>query len=261
MLVFVNQAEGWTPMPMSLRATNQHFINIQQQSISILFQFILSEFLLVFESSQKIENWMGKIAKVDSGFSGGTATLARYRVIYDLMHELTGSNLAFSLALPWNSSPGSLRNLCYYTYLYHRRQDRNDPEMRNLAGTTEKAFRLASRAHAELTAEDFHCGISQDLLEAVCPRLNQLSLQIDRISSAVAKNILKFAEDENVLFFVLRNQHVFNALYAPHFVRGIFDRLFSHLDEAEEFLIKRYVQRGFDNLIPIISDKIRHLQQ
>lgn len=67
--------------------------------------------------------------------------------------------------------------------------------------------------------------------------------------------IKAFLQDENVLFFIVRHQKELDAAYGPEFTEKLISSSFSNgLPSAKLLLLKRYQERGFHHLLPVIEE-------
>jgi hypothetical protein len=83
---------------------------------------------------------------------------------------------------------------------------------------------------------------------------------LKRFSRLTVKTIRLFRRDENVLFFLLKQQQALNTLFGEHFVAKVFKKMFTHgLPEGERFILKRYRDRGFEYLLPVIHSRFTEL--
>ena len=76
----------------------------------------------------------------------------------------------------------------------------------------------------------------------------------------MADLILEFSLDENVLFFILRHKDKLDSIYGEGFVKKIFNKMYPDgINEAENYVKKKYAKRGFHNLLMVIASKFTEL--
>jgi hypothetical protein len=214
-------------------------INSYLQNDSLLFQFILSEFLEVYRETQGLLLKRNSIHELSQG-----------------LMTLTGSPQDPLRIFPGNRQSGVLAKLKNYCSLLSQNADSTEKEPIAMQHYVDKAWLHCIEAFDLL--HDTHKDKDQSTLihtiEKTCSALRGFSRLIVRLFA-------QFRDDENVIFFVLRHHNQFDALYGPRFVVKLFCRLYPKgLKEAGHFLIKKYGHRGFDNLLPLVNAKISELE-
>ena len=83
-----------------------------------------------------------------------------------------------------------------------------------------------------------------------------------KLKEFILKLIPHFHDNENVLYFLLNRQKEFNKFYRKPIVSKIFNELFKGgLSDAKAFLIRRFTQREFHHLLPLIDEKMALLEE
>ncbi len=83
-----------------------------------------------------------------------------------------------------------------------------------------------------------------------------------KLKEVVLKLIPHFQDNENVLYFLLNHQKEFNKIYRKPIVSKLFKELFKGgLSEVKAFLIKRFSQREFHHLLPLVDKKMALLEE
>ena len=71
---------------------------------------------------------------------------------------------------------------------------------------------------------------------------------------------MMYHEDENVVYFLLRNKEDFDVIYKTHFINKVFQKMFAEdSNGAGQLLLTKYSERGFENLLNTIAEKISAL--
>lgn len=91
--------------------------------------------------------------------------------------------------------------------------------------------------------------------------LEKMTFSLQRLSRILIRLLMNFKDDENVIFFLLRYKEQLDELYGPDSVIKLLQQMFPKgLQQAGHFLLKKYADRGFDNLLPLIKAKISELE-
>lgn len=214
----------------------RHF-NAYHQNDSLLFQFILSEFLEAFREIQMIVLKQYAIEELTTG-----------------LKKLAGSPHEYMRLFPWNHNNGILAKLKNYCSLFSQNTYSKEKESIALQHYAEKAWVFCLET-LDILYE------STDGSTAHVNPLNKAYNALQRISRVIARLLVQFRDDENVVFFVLRHHDQFDGLYGTKFVSRLFCRMYPKgLAETAHFLSTKFGTRGFENILPIVKTKISELE-
>ena len=206
------------------------------QNDSLLFQFILSEFLEVFLETQALAK-----------------KLHSQEEILRVLTKLVGSSQDMRL-FSWNHLSGQLAKLKNYCSLFLQNADSHEKEPIALQYNADKAW--------------IYCLEALDLIHQTSPdhtasltAIEKACSSLQRFARLIVRLLPQFRDDENVIFFVLRHHEKFDALYGSKFINRLFYRMYPKgPKEAGFFLTQKYLHRGFDNLLPLVASKISELE-
>lgn len=237
-------------------------LDIHKQSPSLLFQFILNEFLDTFNESKKIE-------KLYRAIENSVIKNRLFGQINDylneLLHALTvllGSTLVSEEPVTWRKELGSLSKLHEYCYLFSNTHNFNERFAENLNACISQAYHGCLQSREALTSMVLHQNRGYQADDSgeipnyahLYKLLDQLLDSLQRASRIILQLILCCKDDENILFFILKNNMRFLNVYPAFSLEKLFSRIFPRgLKEAKSFLINRYAERGFKDLIEEIS--------
>ncbi len=222
------------------------------QSESLLFQFILAEFLTTYGLIQQLENaYAGIEAALIKNRMMGQIRAPLERLSQLIGHLLGSANLDDD-AFPWAVENGCLAKLYHYGIIYHHRAETNRRMAENISGCISKAFHSALQSR-EVLAALLYRGIDAKAISDYSILYNLLDKLIDNIqrgSRLLVRTIVEYRHDENVAFFLLRHRHEFHALYDRQFLTKMFQKMYPRgIAEAKEFLLKRYADRGHTEIL------------
>ncbi len=240
-------------------------LNIYCQSNSLLFQFILAEFLSSFKKVQEIENAYDQMESnlIKQRLRGGANSY-----LTQLLHAipaLTGSQMVIvsEQSVSWAAEKGSLNKLRHYCYLFTNRSSAEDKDIINMNVCVSKAF------HSSLQSREVILSLQREPQDsnrvpnyvALYQLLDRLIDNMRRVSRLILRIIMQYREDENVLYFLLRHREKFDALYKTEFVVKILKKMYPKgIKEAGSLILEKYAKRGFDNLLSSISTHMSKLE-
>lgn len=203
-----------------------------KQTPSILFQFVLSEFLEVDQITSKIQSVIQ-----------ATSTPAHWK---HLLQDLIGSHHLNDFQT-WHDGRGRilhLKELC--THLVEVQHSKNT-HLKKLPHATQQLWSIASKC--------FHSSPAHHKSS-----WGKMSKSLLAYKNLITQAIEQFHDDENVLLFILKNHIQFDEAFGKSFVSATFQRRFPMgKSGTQEFLINRYHQRGFQKLESLIRKKIQEL--
>jgi hypothetical protein len=236
--------------------------NLFGQSPSLCFQFILSEFIETFKEVQVIEDVYKEMESL----------LIKRRLLADVDHllrellesiiKLAGSAVINEEIFSWNTRKGCLSKLRHYCYPFVNQFENKESTVVNLNICVSKAFHSALQAREVilyLHQEDQNAKKMPDYA-MLYQLLDRLIDNINRASRLILRVIIRFREDENVVYFLLRNKEELDAIYKTNFVTKLFRKMYPDgVEEAGQLLMKKYSERGFTKLLNTIAGKISNV--
>lgn len=238
-------------------------LNIYGQSESLLFQFILAEFLITYKEIQKIEKIYSAIelelirnhlhANVDHPFYS----------ILDILPQLIGNPMIVNheQSFQWTYNKGSLSKLRHFAYLFSLKRS-DYPEVVNMNVCVSKAF------HSALQLKEVILNIQHKLSDYQIPDYITFYQLTDKLidnmrltSRLIIKILIHKKEDENILHFLLQNQEAFDEVYKTSFVLRILKKMYPKgMKHAKDLVVEKYVRRGFLSLLEPISEQFTKLE-
>lgn len=205
------------------------------QNNGLIFQFILVHFCTAMTEVIALETALKKNGKG-----------LEERVV-DSFERLLGDPFKNGL-YPWNSDIGLFFKLKNYCAALAAKSYDKDKEARNLEKSADQVWRL-SREIQEST-----------LSVRSLSRILKLSAAMRLLARQIVQTVPQFRDDENVLYYLVKNQQQLDSLFGNHFVVTLMDFLFpGGQEETERFLLNRYTQRGFTQLLPSISQNLENI--
>jgi hypothetical protein len=225
----------------------QPHLNSYHHNVSLLFQFILSEFLAVQAASTPL--------KILNRYP---RSKAQCEALLAPISKLAGASHDYMRLFVWNLDCGLLRKLKNYCDLYAT-QLQYQKRVLQLQQKANQAW-LSCMQSLDLLRSLQAEGSNPKTGATFCKAILKLLACLNRISKTLPPLIASYHSDPNVLFFVLRHSTEFDAIYGAGFVAAIFSKMDPEgIKGVEERLIENYSQRGFENLLPIIRTKIARL--
>jgi hypothetical protein len=212
-------------------------LNSYHHTDSLLFQFVLYEFIATLEEAKRIEDFIKK--DLDSEH------LPRRLVEY--LVRLAGSELDYMRIFSWIYDSGVLTKLKNYSDLLSQKAEKEDKDYIKLHNSTHRAWLMCLHCVDLVRA----AGASNSTFEQL-EVLKQATLKalaaIKKLIPEIKKLIPKYADDENVIYFLIRHKEAIDRLLTPQFLKLLFKKMFN--DNLSAFLVSRYKIRGFEHLLP-----------
>ncbi len=209
-----------------------------QNNYSLIFQFIVSEYLLICQLFKDLE---GELASKSS------------ESLKEILMKLKGSQekrLNLSSGYLEDGLLKKLKNKCLQFQECHDKKLSGE----KLAEHVQKIQNLCDQAWKALEISK-----AVTALNLFIPKMQS---HLRRIGRIIAHLFLQFVEDEAILFFLLQNYQKLNNAYQPKFVVNLFSKMFPKgLKEAEIYIIKQYSQRGYHQLLPQITEISKKLEK
>lgn len=244
--------------------TEKQEVNLFGQSPSLFFQFILAEFLATYKEVLEVENTYKEME----------ALLIKRRLLADVDHlleqllqtitNLTGSEIINEHSPSWGTTKGALSKLRHNCYPFVQQFDSKEKSVVNLNVCVSKAFHSALQAKEVILylKQENHSVRKMPDFSMLYQLLDRLIDNINRASRLILRIIIHFRDDENVVYFLLRHKDALNDVYKTDFVTKLFRKMYPEgIEEAGQLLMKKYSERGFNNLLNTIATKISDLGQ
>lgn len=222
---------------------------------SLLFQFILIEFIEAFSEVQRLDVLCHRKPSTLSDASGkGLDCETTRKTIETILTKLAGSARDYMRLFSWNFGDGLLGKLKTNCSLFIHNAVSDEKEMIALQHYADKMWQGCLQA-----TDSFREEVRE--YEAFFSAVDKTSNSMQRFAKQMARIALQFREDENVVFCILRYKESLDKLYGSRFVAKLLCRMFPKgMRDALNFLSQRYAERGFENVLPVLAEKISELE-
>lgn len=233
----------------SKQQTTPHILHNLKDS-SLIFQFMLSEFFKTAKQVMRLETLLSEYQQEPSD---------SFHKLLCPLKELCGSSPHYALFFSWGFDEGILNKFRNYIQIYITLKG-HSKELLILQDIVEKgskeaisALELLREAELEKTSLYFRDPIEKHL---------KLALRsLKKLPKIILNLLFQFKKDENVLFFLLRFQHSFCEIYSKRTLRDFFEKINSKgIEGVNNFIIKQYSKRGFNQLKKPISEQFNLLK-
>ena len=215
--------------------------NSYHHSDTILFQFILYEFLKALEEADHIEKFCLK--KLDRE--------TYFQQITEYLVKLAGSEQEYMRVFSWVSDTGILTKLKNYCNLLSENTKKSDLTYVRLHECSYTAW-----ADCMSVIDLIHKNETFKKIKAATE--HSLS-SIYSLIPVLEEALPKFKQDENVLFFLLRYKEDFDRLIEEGWTRKLFKKFYPR--GASKFMTKQYHARGFVELLPEITHRLQQISR
>ena len=215
-------------------------VNSYHVSNSLLFQFILSEFIEAFVEIKKIDKMCSRTDQTALAISSDSnSSELDYPAIKTSLRLLAGATKDYMRLFSWNFSEGILTKLKTYCSLFLENSISSEKDFIAIQHYSEKVWQGCLQAIDALEEVPIDRA-------AMLSAIDKASSAMHRFAKQLARLCHQFRDDENVIFFILRHHSLLDSLYGPRFTSKLLSKMFPKgLREVQHFLITRYAQRGF----------------
>lgn len=222
-------------------------VNSYHQNNSLLFQFILTEFLEAYTEIQQLDALCSRIpTPLPPEESAYRQAENNMHLIQKTLTKLVGPTRDYMRLFSWNFSEGVISKLRTYCALFLQNADTDEKELIAIQHYADKIWQNCLQA-----ADALH-EMPQDHTQ-LFTALEKSSSAMQRFAKLITRLIHQFRNDENVMFYILRNHKTFDKLFGNRYIIKLFSKVYSKgLKEAEHLLIRKYSGRGFENILPSI---------
>lgn len=229
-------------------------VNSYHQSNSLLFQFILLEFIEAYTEIQSLDQLRHRPSPLPQEGSVAHQPNPLYDPFSMALIKLTGSPKDHMRLFSWNFSEGLLSKLRSYCTLFLQNVDAHEKELLAIQHYVDKTWQSCMQAIEAIQNSPKDRPI---LLVA----LDKANAAMQRLAKLIARLIPQFRDDENVIFYVLRHHQIFDQLYGQRFTAKLMGKIYPKgLKEVQLLLTRKYQERGFDNLTSVISTVIKEIE-
>ncbi len=237
-------------MPAPIAFSRQQFKSYHQHR-HLLLQFILSELLLAHQEMVKVQQLLATHENCDHPF---------FTKLIEHITRLSGSTQGHMRLFSWIDD-GILAKLKNYCAFLCQQGGHASKEQADIYRDANNAWLISLQAldAVRMIVQQLPPEAAFDI-GILCLSVEKIHRAIHRFARRLTKTLLTFRHDENVVFFIVRHREQLDDLYCPSFTRKLVRKMFPRgLSEADRFLSKKYADRGFVNMAPIIQKKIEEL--
>jgi hypothetical protein len=234
----------------------------------LLFQFILTEFVDTYSEALSIQVHYNQLTQVVKQIAPYGQFQMLLEQIAASMVRLVGHPKKKWESYPWHTKVGTQTKHREYFNLFCRNRKEKNSDFSAIHTTVNRAWDMCYDCllliyKMQQVTATCHClelkPSSQE--NSLCKHINRFLSHIQRLAKQITKAIYCFRNDENILFFLLLHKEQFDKLYGPQYLVKLFAKLYPNgIEEAADFIVKKYSHRGFDMLLPIILEKLAELQ-
>lgn len=207
---------------------------------SLVLQFVLSELITIQRLTNHMENLLTE------------NTHANLISFTYCMGSLIGSSQAHVRLFSWTQD-GHLAKLKNYCTLLRHTTPSPHPESDVAAHDTANEAWIQA-----IQIVDLLQGTSTSQIRSAY--FAKLRRFIQHLAKLLLNLIQPYHDDENFMFFLLRNHAALNLLYKPEFVLSVVQKAFPKgILQFRHFLVQRYTERGFAHLVPVIDERLSEL--
>lgn len=228
----------------------------------LLLQFVLTEFLYTYRVIQDINRIYSVLKHASQKRKHPSAVGSSLQLLRKTLLKLIGITEYDPLINSWTSRVGGLNKLKHYSAHLNCSLESRKKLIMDVKNCINKAHHSA--LHCQQLADDLQQRPSAyktpSSFASLFSALDRLIRYTKKSAQLLVPLITSYHEDENVLFFLLTHRHEFDGLYQTDLVRTLFQKMYPEgINSAGEFIKKRYTERGFDSLLPLISQHIAHI--
>lgn len=208
-------------------------LNAYHHDPHLLIQFILTEFFGAYEC---VETLMQQQVN--------KRTLSKIKpLLTQLIIEKQSQGI-----FPWNAPNCHINKLHKYC-LHLSNMDINESIelMRTLTQLLDSSY-----ACLEMLNKENIAGIKL--------QIPKIKMHIELFSKEIEKMLPQFTNNENVVLFLLKHQQTLAKLYGTNSLHNLLTKEFrGWKKEVSKFLEKKFAERGFSTLFPLIQNKLQEL--
>jgi hypothetical protein len=228
------------------------------QSQSLIFQFVLAEFL---KTNQHLEA-LKSLCDGDQ-LSEQDVEVLREKFTFHL--KKLGYALPFTSKefLPWSHEKGIFVKLEEYTKQLLLTSKRNEETYVKLHRSFTKCTEACYEAfdHLQETLRQPKETICHRIFELPIKKITTIFKSFGIAYNAIPLLFKEFNKDENVILFLINHYDAFERIYTKPVMKKLFDKINAKgVDGVKDFVLQKYSERGFETLIPLISEKLNDIE-
>lgn len=228
---------------------------------SLLLQFILSEFLLVYKEIKALDSYYEELKASILKRRPLQQRQDFFKQLITSLETLSGASHDTMRLFSWGQEDGVLHKFNSYAALFYRRSAPEGKTEQFFYRAVNQCLLLSIQLHdLAFTVNELPPSKWKDYLDEIEQLEGKIVSNAEKFAKLLSKMVNRFSDDENVIFFVLRHSRDFDELFHVGYTKNLLRKVGStSLAELEKSLIKKYRKRGFTQLQPIITEKFATL--
>lgn len=227
------------------------------QNDSLLLQFILSEYLLAQNQVIDLQNAFLKFQQLLTKSSPLSTKKHELKQLIATTELLSGSSFDTMRLFSWGHESSLLYKLNGYCALFsHQYESKSQTEQTLYRYVNQQwltCIQLHDTLHTFLDDSPKNWKIYMEEIGVFVDKIYKLG---DRFKKLLPKVISPYAKDENVLFFIVRHHSDFDKLFGLGYTKSLLKKVsLKPIEELKKMISRRYNNRGFTQILPIISEK------
>ncbi|MGZ3633626.1 MAG: hypothetical protein ACXU9U_00230 [Parachlamydiaceae bacterium] len=238
-----------------IEAPNTHQFLLSRYPKHVLFQLILVSFVRTQETIQSLLSASAQMTEAEMVHRS-----LHKESILQAIEKLVGPSALIQSPFNWKIASGLLTTLKNDSSLFQTIYEKNFSEAVTIRKQAAKSWLYSSELR-ELASD-----LSIDKPLKQCDKFNrfqkveiQITASLKALGNALAKTLTHFKNNENVLYCLLCHHTSLDLIYGPSFTAKNFKKMHRSLDQTQHFLIEAYQRRGFEQLVPTITQKMSFL--
>lgn len=236
-------------MPSSLLNPTRHYVKAYHHHDHLLLQFIWSELLLAHHAITQAKTALDMLQINNS------------QEVLDLLvthiTRLSGSAQEY-MRLFSGDDDGIFNKLRNYCVLFSL-QNPDQKTCLSMVQEANKAWLLAVQTLAMIRMSSHEGNNAQGIAKAPA-YINKMQRCLERLVRLNSNMSLKYQNNENVIFFLVRNHREIDAMYSQGYTLKLLRKMVGkNRNKIQQFLVKKYTERGFEHLLPLIQTSVEQL--
>lgn len=231
---------------------------------SLLFQFIIFTYLC---AKEKITILQRRNEELATAIEKGQLEKLKIQELSKSISHLSGSSCEsqpFSFTALDTGSISKLKNYCLLFLLDFHKPLRLAKQLKTHAENLWLESRELHNYHTDFQVILSFLNLGNSPVPKSFQNANKTIAKLNKSIIALGQVLLtiskKFHNDENIIFFFLCNHKKVDASYGELTTYHLLTGSEKSLKDVANFLKEKYASRGFDELVPIISEKIAELE-
>lgn len=232
-------------------APPRRFVKAYHRHLHLQLQFIWSELILSHNALMQAKHYTD-LFHTEEDFQ------KNFRRLIAIMMRLAGSSQEY-MRLLGSDDDGLFNKLKNYCILFSLQESSHNHKIHSaMVQEASKAWLLSVQA---LTILRIPGDPSASYMQSkIHPYIEKMKKCLTRLMRLMAKVALEFRSNENVVLFLVRHQKYLDNIMESDYVLSLLRKMFDKkLTKMREFLIHRYLERGFIHLVPFINTAVDRL--